>query len=184
MKKILLYFVITMLLSNIVNAQYAIRLADGKACELLSQSQLKIYLGKLEKLLNTAQQDVDKYGKSGAYPATAINFHLAARNAYDTVQKMVNWLNTGSNNNPEITNYVEGSGIMQWMRNVIDNLAIAHHWAILSSIYHQSAYASCGKEEATKLLLEAVNLLYYAGRCYTEPYKEIPAPECRAVGSR
>ena len=179
MKKILLCMAITALLSSASNAQYAIRLPEGKACELLTQSQLKIYLGKLDKLVKLGQQDVDKYGKSGAYPATAINFHLAARNAYDTVQRMINWLNTGSNNLPDNTNYVEASGIMQWMRNVIDNLSVAHHWAILSSIYHQSAYASCGKEDATRLLLEAVNLLYYAGRCYTEPYKEIPAPGCK-----
>lgn len=179
MKKILLCMAITALFSSAANAQYAIRLPEGKACELLTQTQLKIYLGKLGTLLKLGQQDVDKYGKSGAYPATAINFHLAARNAYDTVQKMINWLNTGSNNLPDNTNYVEASGIMQWMRNVIDNLSVAHHWAILSSIYHQSPYASCGKEEATRLLMEAVNLLYYAGRCYTEPYKEIPAPNCR-----
>ncbi len=179
MKKTLLFLAFIAILSSKASAQYAIRLQDGKACELITQSQLKIYLGKLGNLLKLAQQDVDKYGKTGAYPATAINFHLAARNAYDTVQKMVNWLNTGSNNLPDNTNYVEASGIMQWMRNVIDNLSVAHHWAILSSIYHQSSYASCGKEEAIRLLTEAVNLLYYAGRCYTEPYKEIPVPNCR-----
>ena len=110
MKKILLCMAITALLSSAANAQYAIRLQEGKACELLTQSQLKIYLGKLDKLVKLGQQDVDKYGKSGAYPATAINFHLAARNAYDTVQKMITWLNTGSNNLPDNTNYVEASG--------------------------------------------------------------------------
>ncbi len=179
MKKAFLFLVLLTILSTAATAQYAIRLPEGKACELLTQSQLKIYLGKLDKLVKLGQQDVDKYGKTGAYPATAINFHLAARNAYDTVQRMINWLNTGSNNLPDNTNYVEASGIMQWMRNVIENLAIANHWAVLSSIYHQSSYASCGKEEAIRLLMEAVNILAYAGRCYTEPYKEIPAPVCK-----
>jgi hypothetical protein len=179
MKKTILFLAFLTLLSYTGKAQYAIRIQEGKSCDMLTQSQLKLYLGKLDKLVKLAQQDVDKYGKTGAYPATAINFQLAARNAYDTVQRMINWLNTGSNNLPDNTNYVEASGIMQWMRNVIENLSVAHHWAILSSIYHKSSYASCGKEEAIRLLSEAVNLLYYAGRCYTEPYKEIPVPEIK-----
>lgn len=179
MKKLFVLFVFIAALSHAGNAQYAIRLQEGKACELLTQSQLKIYLGKLSVLLKQANQDVELNGKTGAYPATAINFQLAARNAYDTVQRMINWLNTGSNNLPDNTNYVEASGIMQWMRNVIENLTIANHWATLSAIYHKSSFASCGKEESIRLLMEAVNLLYYAGRCYTEPYKEIPAPACK-----
>lgn len=51
MKKIIVFLALLASLSNTGNAQYAIRLQEGKACELLTQSQLKIYLGKLDKLV-------------------------------------------------------------------------------------------------------------------------------------
>lgn len=160
-------------------AQYAVPIRDGKACGMITQSQLKTYLRKLENLVNIAQQDKDKFGITGAYPATAIHFHLNARLAYDSLKAAVDWLNTGSDNIPDNTNYVEASGIKHWIRETISALLGANHWAELSAIYHNSSYASCGKEEALRLLAEAVNILAYAGRCYTEPYKEIPPPNCK-----
>ncbi len=146
---------------------------------MISQTQLNIYLSKLKNLVAIAQQDKDKFGTTGAYPATAIHFHMYAAVAYDSLQATVNWLNTGSDNNPDNTNYVEAMSIKNRMREIITQLTTVNHWAELSAIYHNSPYASCGKEEALRLLAEAVNILAYAGRCYTEPYKEIPPPNCK-----
>jgi hypothetical protein len=179
MKKIFLSIALIMALTVATKAQYAVRIADGKSCSLISQSQLKIYLQKISNLVNIAQQDKDKFGTTGAYPATAVHFHMYAKLAYDSLQATVNWLNTGRDNNAENTNYVEAMSIKSRVREIITNLTAVNHWAELSAIYHNSSYASCGKEEALRLLAEAVNILAYAGRCYTEPYKEIPAPNCK-----
>jgi hypothetical protein len=147
---------------------------------MITQSQLNIFAGKLKNLVNIAQQDKDKYGATGGYAATAVNFYQHAAIAYDTIQSVINWLNTGSDNNPEITNYVEAYSIKNWMMsNIIPQLATAHHWAVLSAVHHNSKFASCGKEESLRLLTEAVNLLYCAGRCYTEAYTNIPPPDCK-----
>ena len=180
MKKILLFIVLINLLSITTKAQYAVRIADGKACSMITQSQLNIYLSKLKNLVNIAQQDKDKYGSTGAYPATAIQFHLYASIAYDSLKATVNWLNTGSNNIPDNTNYVEAMTIKSRMAEIITQLIAVNHWAELSAIYHKSAYAACGREEAMKLLAEAVNLLAYSSQCYYEPYKkDIPAASCK-----
>ncbi len=179
MKKIFLLLVITTLLEYTSTAQYAIRLQEGQACSKISQSQLKAFLAKVKNLVNFAQQDKDKYGSTGAFPATAIHFHLYASTAYDSLQSIISWLNTGSNNDPEITNNVEASSIKTKLRDVIIQLMSANHWAELSAIYHNSSYASCGKEESLRLLNDALTLLAYAGRCYTEPYTSIPPPVCK-----
>lgn len=179
MKKTFLFIAMITLFTITIKAQYAVRIPDGKACSMITQSQLNIYLSKLKNLVNIAQQDKDKFGTTGAYPATAIHFHMYAVIAYDSLQATINWLNTGSNNNPDNTNYVEAMSIKNRIRDVITNLTAVNHWAELSAIYHNSSYASCGKEEALRLLAEAVNILAYAGRCYTEPYKEIPPPNCK-----
>lgn len=180
MKKIILFTVLITLLSVTTNAQYAVRTADGKACSMITQSQLKIYLEKVGNLVKIAQQDKDKYGATGAYPATAIQFHLYATVAYDSLKAIVNWLNTGSNNIPDNTNYVETRNIKNRMAEIIVQLIAVNHWAELSAIYHKSVYASCGREEAMKLLGEAVNLLAYSSQCYYEPYKkDIPPAACK-----
>lgn len=179
MKKIFLSGVIIAALSFTATAQYAVPLRNGQACNMITQKQLIIYQEKLKNLVNIAQQDKDKYGTTGAYPATAIHFHMYAAVAYDSLQATINWLNTGSDSNPEITNYVEAYSIKNRIREVISQLTTVNHWAELSAIYHNSSYASCGKEEALRLLTEAVNILAYAGRCYTEPYTSIPPPVCK-----
>lgn len=179
MKKIFLFITTISILSVTANAQYAVRIPDGKACSMITQSQLNIYLSKLKNLVNIAQQDKEKFGTTGAYPATAIHFQMYAAIAYDSLKATIDWLNTGSDNNPEITNYVEAMSIKSRIGEIIQHLVAVRHWAELSAIYHNSSYASCGKEEALRLLAEAVNLLAYSGRCYTEPYKEIPAPNCK-----
>jgi hypothetical protein len=179
MKKVFLFSLILSALSFKAAGQYAAQLREGKACSMITQEQLKIYLGKLKTLVNLAQQDKDKYGSTGAYPATSIYFHLHAVTAYDSLQATINWLNTGSNNNPSITNYVEAMSIKARFRQLISQLMDANHWAELSAIYHNSSFASCGKEEALRLLTEAVIILNYAGRCYTEPYTDIPPPNCK-----
>lgn len=164
-----------------VTAQYGGSLREGQACNMITQTQLKNYQSKLKNLVNIAQLDKDKYGTSGAYPATAIQFYQNALMAYDSLQVTINWLNTGSNNSPDNTNYVEAMSIkyrMAW--SIIPQLIAVNHWAELSAIYHKSAYAACGREEAMKLLAEAVTLLAYGGQCYYEPYKiDIPPPSCK-----
>lgn len=180
MKKIFFIIVISYIFSIVVKAQYTAPIREGKACSMITQSQLKIYLSKLNNLVKIAQQDKDKYGSTGAYPATAIQFHLYASIAYDSLQVTINWLNTGSNNIPDNTNYVEAMTIKNRMAEIIAQLIAVNHWAELSAIYHKSAYAACGREEAMKLLAEAVNLLAYSSQCYYEPYKkDIPAPSCK-----
>lgn len=179
MKKASFLITLMLLLAIATTAQYAVRIPDGKACNMITRAQLKIYLGKLEGLVKLAQQDKDKYGTTGVYPGTAVHFHLYASVAYDSLKVTIDWLNTGSDNNPETTNYVEALTIKNRIREIISHLTAVNHWAELSAIYYNSSYASCGKEEALRLLAEAVNILAYAGRCYTEPYKEIPAPICR-----
>lgn len=179
MKKIFLLSTMITVLYFSATAQYAVPLREGQACSLITQSQLNSYAGKLKNLVKIAQQDKDKYGTNGAYPATAIHFHLNASAAYDSLQVTINWLNTGSDNNPATTNYVEAMSVKSRMRDLISQLVAVNHWAELSAIYHNSSYASCGKEEALRLLTEAVNLLAYAGRCYTEPYTTIPPPVCK-----
>jgi hypothetical protein len=177
MKKTFLFFTLLIALSTTTKAQYA---RNAVPCSMITQSQLKIYLEKLNNLVKVARQDKDKYGTSGAYPATANQFHLYATIAYDSLQATVNWLNTGSNNNPENTNYVEAMSIKNRMAEIITQLIAVNHWAELSAIYHKSAYAACGREEAMKLLVEAVNLLAYSSQCYYEPYKkDIPPPNCK-----
>jgi hypothetical protein len=179
MKKTIVFIAMAVLLSLAATAQYAVPIREGQACSMISQSQLNKYLGKLKNLLTIAEKDKDKYGTTGAYPATAIHFHLYIAAAYDSLKATIDWLNTGSDNNPENTNYVEAMTIKSSIREIITQLTAVNHWAELSAIYHNSPYASCGKEEALRLLAEAVNILAYAGRCYTEPYKEIPPPNCK-----
>ena len=175
MKKLLLLFWVNYLLSITASAQYTIPPATGKECAQITQEKLNIYLGKLKNLVNLAQQDKDKYGVNGAYPATAIHFHLYAYVAYDSLQKTVDWLSTGNDNNPKVTSFIEAMAIKdQMMITVIPQLMAVNHWAGLSAIYHNSSFASCGKEEALRLLAEAVNILAYASRCYTGNYTEIP----------
>lgn len=177
MKKLLLFIALTVVLTIPTKAQYA---RNAAPCSMITQSQLKIYLEKLNNLVKIAQQDKDKYGTSGAYPATAVHFHMYAAVAYDSLKATINWLNTGSDNNPENTNYVEAMSIKNRMAEIITQLIAVNHWAELSAIYHKSAYAACGREEAMKLLAEAVNLLAYSSQCYYEPYKkDIPPPNCK-----
>lgn len=180
MKKIFFLIAITSITSLAVKAQYASRIPDGKACSMITQTQLKIYHAKLGNLVNIARLDKDKYGTTGAYPATAAQFHLYASIAYDSLQVTINWLNTGSNNIPDNTNYVEAMTIKNRMAEIINQLIAANHWAELSAIYHKSGYAACGREESMKLLGEAVSLLAFSSQCYYEPYKkDIPPPVCK-----
>ena len=182
MKKINLVIMLFLVFNcDRVTAQYGGSLREGQACNMITQTQLKNYQSKLQKLVNIAQLDKDKYGTSGAYPATAIQFYRNALMAYDSLQVTINWLNTGSNNIPDNTNYAEASAIKNWMAwSIIPALTAANHWAELSAIYHKSAYAACGREETMKLLVEAVNLLAYSSQCYFEPYKiDIPPPSCK-----
>jgi hypothetical protein len=180
MKKIILISVILKALSFTATAQYAVPLREGQACTMITQKQLKNYLAKLKNLLNIAQQDKDKYGTTGAYPATAIHFHMYTSIAYDSLKATVEWLSTGNDNNPEVTSPVEAMSIKSRIGETITRLIDIRHWAELSAIYHNSSYASCGKEEALRLMAEAMNILAYAGRCYTGPYeKDIPPPSCK-----
>lgn len=177
MKKTLLFIALAAMLTITTKAQYT---RNAAPCNMITQSQLKTYLAKLGNLVKIAQQDKDKHGTTGAYPATAIQFHLYAAIAYDSLQATVNWLNTGSNNIPDNTNYVEAMTIKNRIAEIITQLIAVNHWAELSAIYHKSAYAACGREEAMKLLNEAVNLLAYSSQCYYEPYKkDIPPPSCK-----
>lgn len=177
MKKTFLFIALTIVLSITTKAQYT---RNAAPCSMITQSQLKIYLEKLNNLVKIAQQDKDKYGISGAYPATAVHFHMYAAVAYDSLKATINWLNTGSDNIPENTNYVEAMTIKSRMAEIITQLIAVNHWAELSAIYHKSAYAACGREEAMKLLAEAVNLLAYSSQCYYEPYKkDIPPAACK-----
>jgi hypothetical protein len=177
MKKIFLFIAFTTMLTIATKAQYARNTAP---CSMITQTQLKTYLGKLGALVKIAQQDKDAYGSTGAYPATAIHFHMYAAIAYDSLQATVNWLNTGSDNIADNTNYVEAMTIKNRMAEIITQLIAVNHWAELSAIYHKSAYAACGREEGMKLLTEAVNLLAYSSQCYYEPYKkDIPPPSCK-----
>jgi hypothetical protein len=179
MKKTTLFIAMAVLFSIAATAQYAVPIRDGQACSMITQSQLNKYLGKLKNLLTIAEQDKNKYGTTGSYPATAMQFHYYAATAYDSLKATIDWLNTGSDNIPDNTNYVEAMTVKSRIREIMIHLAAVNHWAELSAIYHNSPYASCGKEEALRLLAEAVNILAYAGQCYTGPYKEIPPPNCK-----
>lgn len=179
MKKIILLTAFLSIVCLATKAQYALPVPAGKSCSYITQAQLKNYLGKLKNLVNIAQQDKDKFGTNGAYPATAIHFHMYAALAYDSLKATIEWLTIGNDNDPSVTSPVEAMSIKARMGEVIQQLVSVRHWAELSAIYHNSSYASCGKEEALRLLSEAVTILGYAGRCYTDPYKEIPAPNCK-----
>ncbi|MBN8674093.1 MAG: hypothetical protein J0L56_08165, partial [Chitinophagales bacterium] len=91
MKKISFHIITVFLLTTATSAQYAVRIPDGKACGMITRAQLKIYLGKLDGLVKLAQQDKDKYGTTGAYPATAVHFHLYASIAYDSLKVTIDW---------------------------------------------------------------------------------------------
>jgi hypothetical protein len=179
MKKILLFsFAITLLIVTAA-AQYTIPPDRGNPCNMVGYSQLKEFSNRLYNLVQIAEKDKNEFGVKGAYPATASYFHLYAKNVYDTCVSILNWLQTGSDNNPEITNYVEGYSLKLRIGEMLPTLISINHWGGLSEIYHKSSYAACGRELALTLLAEAVNLLTYSSRCYQEPYKVKPIPDCK-----
>lgn len=162
-----------------MTAQYTIPPASGTECTRLTQAQLRVYLNKLKNLVNIARQDKDRYGDTGRYAAAAVNFHGHAVNAYDSLNRIVNWMSTGGDGNPAITSYAEAGHVMDEMRYIIRDLTNANWWAQISAIYHNSRFASCGREETLRLLAEAVNLLTYSSRCYIGSYRDVPPPVCK-----
>jgi hypothetical protein len=179
MKKAFLFFITASLLYSSASGQYTIPPVSGTECARLTQAQLKVYLNKLKNLVNTARQDRDRYGDTGRYAAAAVNFHGHAVNAHDSLNRIVSWMSTGGDGNPAITSYAEAGHVMDEMRYIIRDLTHANWWAQISATYHNSRFASCGREETLRLLAEAVNILTYSSRCYIGPYRDVPPPVCK-----
>jgi hypothetical protein len=178
-KSVFLLCLFGIFLSATISAQYTIPPVTGTECTRITQAQLKIYLDKVRNLVTIAKQDKDRYGDTGRYAAAALNFHGHAVHAHDSLKRIVNWMTTGGDGNPSVTSYAEAGHVMAQMPIIIHHLAQANWWAQISAVYHNSRFASCGREETLRLLAEAVNILAYSSRCYIGPYTGVPPPVCK-----
>lgn len=180
MKHLTLFLSLTWLCATSeTKGQCTIPPPTGTECTKITLDQVRIFQNNLMELLTLATDDKRAYGDTGRYAAAAVNFYTHAKSAYDSISRFNSWMVTGGDGNPAVTSYAEAGHLMDEIRYIIRDLTHANWWAQISAIYHNSRYASCGREKSLQLLAESLNILTYSSRCYIGPYKDVPS--CRVT---
>lgn len=143
-------------------------LADElRGCDSVTPAALNAYAGTIERALKSAQKDARANGTDGSYA-------VAATNARDLLKRAQARIEDGADKlratDPRVTTYAEGGMIKEHVRNSLDWMSEAGHWALISAIYHESTDARDAFEGTIEALADGQTLFAESGRCYMSGY--------------
>ena len=145
----------------------ALLAGDIRGCDSVTPSTLDSYARTIERALKSAQKDARANGTTGSYA-------VAATNARDLLNRAKTRIDDGADklraSDPRVTTYAEGGMIKEHVRNSLDWMSEAGHWALISAIYHKSTDARDAFEGTVTALADGQRLFAESGRCYMSGY--------------
>lgn len=132
-------------------------------CRAITPKSLDSYTRTIQVALKWASADAAANGSSGQYAVAATNSRMLLQRALDRAGKARSDL---GKSNPSTTTPAEAGTVKEHIRNILETVPEAAHWAIISEIYHKSTDAQKAFD-ASVIVLQQGNTLYAeSGRCY------------------
>jgi hypothetical protein len=139
-------------------------------CTSLTPEALQQVIDKVNESLAKAQSDVSANFPAGLYAAAAVYNQDYLADVQQRLLFLQSWLKNLGLDSPFVTNATAAFNIHGYVREAVNLLHNARHWATISVVYHQSLDAF----ESYNLTSEAINLAEalgaQAGLCYMRPF--------------
>lgn len=144
-------------------AQDRLAAAGKRSCKSVTPRAMQEYAHIIEEGLTPADKDVRANGTDGEYA-------VAATNSYNLLDRAMKRILAGKSrlerSDPRVTTSAEGGMVKEHVRQSLDLLSEAGHWALISAIYHTSTHARDTFEMTIDALIEGQELFAESGRCY------------------
>jgi hypothetical protein len=140
------------------------------SCSALTPSAIQQVINSITQSRASATQDVAANGTTGAYALAAkynLEYLTTARDQWLSLQS---WLKQHQLDTPYVSNASAAYTVHGYVRDSVEGLHIARHWATISVAYHKSQAARTSYEQTTQALMQAETVGAAAGRCYMAPY--------------
>lgn len=134
-------------------------------CTAITPKALDAYSRQISAALKWASADAKKNGTSGSYAVAATNSRNLLQRALDRSKRASEDL---SKSNPSVTTAAEAGQTKEHVRNILETVPQAAHWAIISEIYHKSPDARKAFEGSIVVLEQGNRLYAESGRCYMD----------------
>jgi hypothetical protein len=131
-------------------------------CLAISPKAVDLYIRTIQNALKWAAADAAANGTSGQYAVAASNSRMLLQRALDRAKLARSDLGT----DPATTTPAEAGTVKEHVRNILETVPEAAHWAIVSEIYHKSADARKAFDGSVAVLEQGNALYAESGRCY------------------
>jgi hypothetical protein len=145
-------------------------IGSAGSCDALTPAAIQAVIDTILASIAKAQLDVTANGVSGAYASAANDNHTYLTEASDKMLVLQGWLKSVGVDEPFVTNATGAYNIHGYARETIISLHYARHWAMISTVYHNSTDARDSFELTTTALDLIEPLGAQAGRCYMGTY--------------
>jgi len=154
------------LVSLVVSDSYA---AIGD-CQKLTPTAYYIAINEINTSLSLAIQDFNRHGTNGAYAVATKYNRDNIQTAYNTVQELINWLQSYNLLSPYVTVTSAAYNTYVQTNIAIDNMRAAKQWATTSAVYHNSLAARKSVDRSTKAISLLESLSINGTKCYIDQY--------------
>ena len=140
------------------------------SCDALTPAAIQAVIDTMLESIDKAQLDVTANGVGGAYASAARDNLTYLAEARDKMLVLQDWLKSVGVDEPFVTNATGAYNVHGYAREAIISLQYARHWAMISTVYHNSTDARDSFELTTAALDLIEPLGAQAGRCYMGTY--------------
>jgi hypothetical protein len=136
------------------------------SCDALTPAAIQAVIDTILGSIDQAKLDVKANGVLGTYASAARDNLTYLTEANDKMLVLQDWLKSVGVDEPFVTNATGAYNVHGYVREAIIPLHYARHWAMISTVYHNSTNARDSFELTTTALDLIEPLGAQAGRCY------------------
>jgi len=140
------------------------------SCRSLTPAAIQGVIDEIAESLTKAESDSAANGATGAYASAARDNLAYLQAAHDQMVALQTWLTDNGVDAPYVTNASAAYNVHGYVREVVNALHYARHWATISAVYHASADARDSFELTSQAIDLAEALGVQGGRCYMNSY--------------
>lgn len=158
------------LTAALATAQLPSAQASAPACTQLTPAAFDSLITTLRTSWQQASVDCDRFCASGVYNVAALHNRDYLKIVLDNTIAFKKWVDDLGYGTPYITNASVSYGVHGLARDNMTSLHHARHWALISTIYHRSAFARASFDTTSIAMRQIEELSENGGRCYLDPH--------------
>lgn len=140
------------------------------ACTQMTPAAFDALITTLRTSWQQASVDCDRFCVSGVFNVAALNNRDYLKLVLDNTVAFKKWVDDMGYGTPYITNTATSYFVHGLAQDNVTSLHQARHWALISTIYHRSAFARASFDTTSVAIKQMEELSENGGRCYLDPY--------------